>query len=395
MSQRGSVRKRGGTWAAYWRLDTPQGRKLRYKGGFATKRDAQAFLNETLGSMHQGTFAEPSKVTVADFLIDRWLPGRAASVRASTFDNYRRIIDKHLVPRIGHVKLQQLSADHLDRLYAELLAGGLAPKTVRNIHALIHKALKDALRKSLVTRNIADAADPPSGARGEREMWTWTPEQLRTFFEGMANHRLAAAYLLKATTGMRRGEILGLRWSDVDFKAHRLNVRHTILSIAYEITEGAPKTAKGRRSITLDPETLRVLGAHRAAQRTEKARAGGRYEDHDLVFPRNDGRPVHPDYFSQTFDRTVRRLGLPKIRLHDLRHTHATLGFAAGVPVKVMSERLGHATVAFTQDVYMHAVPALEEAAADQIADLVFGVARSPEPGTVPEQASDEEDTTG
>lgn len=216
-------------------------------------------------------------------------------------------------------------------------------------------------------------------------MKTWTPEQLRTFFDGIVHHRLAAAYVLSATTGLRRGEILGLRWRDLNLVTRRLTVAHTILTVGYQITEGSPKTARWRRSIALDPETVKVLVAHRGRQQQEKALIEAHYQNNDLVFARQDGRPVHPDYFSQTFDRTVQRLKLPKIRLHDLRHTHAALGLAAGVPVKLMSDRLGHATAAFTQDVYMHAIPELEETVADKLGRLVFG----DEPGEDEEPADE------
>jgi integrase len=372
-SKRGFVKKRGKTWTAYWKVDTPNGLKQRTKGGFQTRREAEVFLMDTISALRSGRFAEPSKVTVAEYLIERWLPGRAASLRPSTLDGYRRIVERHVVPAVGHLRLQHLSADQLDVLYAKLLSDGLAPKTVRNVHTTIHKALRDAVRKDLVPRNVADAADAPKLTRpGEKRMKTWTPAEVTTFFEAIAEHRLAIAYVLAATTGMRRGEILGLRWNDVDIKGRRLTITRTILSVAYEITEGTPKTAKGRRSIALDAETARLLGQHRALQSAERG-AGPTAGGDDFVFSKPDGRPIHPDYFSQTFDRTVKRLGLPRIRLHDLRHTHATLGLAAGVPVKIMSERLGHATAAFTQDVYMHAIPAMEEAAADQIGELLFG----------------------
>ena len=151
----------------------------------------------------------------------------------------------------------------------------------------------------------------------------------------------------------------------------------------YGLIVGGPKTTRSRRRITLDPATIRGLRAHLEAQDHEKRLIGRSYQDNGLVFPREDGRQVHPDYFSQNFDRTISRLRLPKIRLHDLRHTHATLGLAAGIPVKVMSDRLGHATTAFTQDVYMHAIPDLEHDAADQLGDLVFG----------PDQAHPESDS--
>jgi integrase len=374
MSQRGSIHRRGETWTVYWRADTADGRKQHTKGGFRTKREAAEFLNETMVAIRGGVFSEPTKVSFGDYLTERWLPAQRMSLRPSTYASYRAAINLHVVPAVGHIPIQQLSPDPLDHLYAALVAGGLSAKTVRNVHVMIHKSLCDAVRKNLVPRNVADAADPPKLKRADRdEMKTWTPAQLRVFFAGVAHHRLAAAYLLAATTGMRRGEVLGVRWRDVDFNGRRLRVRQTILSVEYKLTFGRPKTRRGERDIALDAETMRVLTAHWAAQRHEKQLLGVGYHDHGLVFAREDGTPVHPDYFSQTFDRTVKRLELPKIRLHDLRHTHATLGLAAGIPVKVMSDRLGHATTSFTQDIYMHAIPALEDAAADQIADLLFG----------------------
>jgi integrase len=319
-------------------------------------------------------------VTLGEFLLERWLPTKKMAVRVSTYASYRGLVERHVVPALGHVQIQQLSADRLDRFYADLVSQGLATKTVRNIHVLLHRALTDATRKNLVPRNVADAADPPKLNRADREeMKTWTPEQLREFFAGITTHRLAAAYILAATTGMRRGEVLGVRWRDIDFKARRLHVQQTVLTVEYQIIIGRPKTLRGERKIALDDQTIQVLQSHRAAQRREKQLLGDGYQDHGLVFAREDGTPVHPDYFSQTFDRTVKRLGLPKIRLHDLRHTHATLGLAAGVHVKVISDRLGHATTSFTQDVYMHAIPAVEEDAADQIAHLVFKGISTPE----------------
>jgi integrase len=295
-----------------------------------------------------------------------------------------------VVPALGHVRLQQLTAEHLDRFYADRLQAGLASKTVRNLHTMLRKALKDAVRKNLVVRNVADAADPPSSrSPGQVEMKTWTGDQVRSFLHEMRDHRWGAAFFLAATTGMRRGEVLGVRWADVELGAQRLTVNQTILNVAYEVTVGSPKTARSRRTIALDPETSRVLAAHKLRQAAERRALGDAYVDRGLVFAQENGDPVHPDLFSQTFRRSVRRLGLPVIRLHDLRHTHATMGLEAGIPVKIISTRLGHATTAFTQDIYMHSVPALEESAAEQIADLIFN-APTEEPA-----ADDEEPPEG
>lgn len=380
--QRGFTKKRGSTWTALYYTSDAQGkRRQRSRGGFRTKRAAQGFLTEVLGKLQSGDYVEPAKLTFGEYLLERWLPTIERSLRPSTFDSYQRLVATYILPAVGTVPLQHLTADQLDRLYAELLrAGGqkgtgLSPKTVRYVHTTIHKSLKDAERKGLVGRNVASAADPPRLRQaGARQLRVWSAEEVQTFLRGLSEHRLAAAFTLAATTGMRRGEVLGLRWSDIDFASHRLAVRQTVLTINYQVSLGTPKTARGRRSIALDPTTLAALQAHRQRQTEEKGAVGTGYQDQDLVFAREDGTPLHPDYFSQLFDRTVARLGLPRIRLHDLRHTHATLGLAAGVHPKVMSDRLGHATVAFTQDVYMHAIPRVEQEAADQMADLIFGV---------------------
>ena len=379
--QRGFVQKRGRTWTAYYYLTTGAGRQQCSKGGFRTKALAQGFLNDTMAALQRDELVEPTRLSVGEYLLDRWLPIMANTLRPSTWQSYKHSIEQHVIPTLGHLQLQRLTADHLDQLYAQLLTtgrvdgkGGLAPKTVRSIHTIVHKALRDAERKRLVNRNVAHAADPPRVRAHDREMKTWTANQVRVFLAGMHGHRLYPAFLLAATTGMRRGEVLGVRWHDIDFAATppRLSIVQTVLSINYQLSFGAPKTNRGRRSIALDRTTVDALRAHHEQQKTERTLVGDGYTSRDLAFARPDGAPIHPDYFSQAFDRAVARLGLPKIRLHDLRHTHATLGLAAGVPAKVMSDRLGHATVAFTQDVYMHAIPQLEADAAEQVAALIF-----------------------
>jgi integrase len=376
------VRKRGKSWTAYFYLADAQGnRRQRSKGGFRTKVEAQTFLSTQTVAVQRGEYVESNRLTLAQYLLERWLPTVEMTVRPTTFNSYKKQLELHVIPELGGVPLQGLSASHLDLLYSKLLKsgclrepGGLAPKTVRYIHTTLHKALKDAERKQLVMRNVADAADPPrSRTSGSAEMKTWTVEELRVFLNAISDHRIGAAYVLAATTGMRRGEVLGLRWVDIDVPNNRLGVRQTVLQVNYKIIYGTPKTARGRRSISIDPATMAALQEHRRKQTEERKIVGVGYMDNGLAFAKVDGSPIHPDYFSQVFDRTVAKLPVPRIRLHDLRHTHATLGLAAHVPAKVMSDRLGHATVAFTQDVYMHAIPGLERDAANQIAELIFG----------------------
>ena len=239
-------------------------RRQRTKGGFTTKHDAQTFLTQQLASLTSATYAEPSKLTLGQYLLDYWLPTVRSTTRPSTWDAYRRAVEQHIVPALGGVSVQRLTPHQLDRFYADKLQGGrldgtsgLSVKSVRNLHALLHKALRDAERKQLVSRNVATSADPPKQAhRTIDRAQTWTPDEFRVFLNAVRPHRLYAAFLLAATTGMRRGEILGLRWCDVDFEQRRAAVRQTIISVAYEVQLSSPKTAKGRRSLAVDDANI-------------------------------------------------------------------------------------------------------------------------------------------
>jgi integrase len=256
--------------------------------------------------------------------------------------------------------LQRLQPEDLDAFYAELLVngrrngagGGLAPKSVRIIHGIIRKALADAHRKGTVTRNVADLADPPKvRLGGSRAMTVWSADELRAFLATIEDSEWYAPIFLAANTGMRRGEVLGLTWRNVDLDAARLTVAQQILSVGYEAGVADVKTANSRRTIDLDARTVAVLRTWRREQLEQKLSTGRRRDD-GFVFTRLDGAPIHPDFFSQTWDRLMRASDLPRIRLHDLRHTHATILLKAGVPVKVVSERLGHSSPAFTMTVY-------------------------------------------
>jgi integrase len=241
---------------------------------------------------------------------------------------------------------------------------------VRNIHAMLHRALRDAVRLGYLVRNVADAVTPPRAASPELQVWT--PEQLRTFLTSARQDRLYALWLLVATTGMRRAELAGLRWVDVDLAAARLSPRRPRVVVNYVVHESEPKTRMGKRSLALDPATLAALQEHQAHQEQERAEVGAAWTDSGLVFTRPDGAPLHPDLITDWFRRLARAAGLPPIRLHDVRHSYATAALAAGVPAKVVSERLGHATVAITLDVYSHVIPGMDAQAANAVASLIL-----------------------
>ena len=376
---RGSVRKRGSTWT--WYLDVDPNpltgrRRQQTKGGFKTRKECEAALRQAIADQHDGTLAKPSQRTIASFLVDEWLPAVKPKLRASTWASYRTNTNAHVVPVLGEVKLQGLTPVQLNLFYAHLLkagrrrGGGLSPKTVRNIHVMLHRALKDAVRWGYLPRNVAVAVDPPVGRSAERHVWT--PDQLGAFLEHVRADRLYALWLLVATTGMRRGELAGLRWVDINFANARVSPQRPRVVVDHAVEVSEPKTAKGRRALALDPATVAVLREHQTRQAEEKAVIGAGYRHSGLVFTWPDGSPIHPDLMTRWFEQHSRAAGLPRIRLHDVRHSYASAALAAGVPAKVISERLGHATVGFTLDTYSHVLPGLDAAAAQAVAQLIL-----------------------
>jgi integrase len=348
----------------------PDGKRIyKYHSGYQTKRAAQQARTELLGALERRSYVAPDKTTVAEYLRGQWLPAIHTRVRPGTWVEYQRKVDTHLVPAVGQVPLQQLTTAMLNALYAQLLAHDVGARTVQYVHATIRKALNDAVRSGLLVRNPALHATPPTPRLAELQ--TWTAEELRRFLASVEDQRLAAMWRLAALTGMRRGQVLGLRWADLDLDHGWLAVRQTLVVVNNHMHISQPKTARGRRRIALDPTTISALRRHRKAQAAERLATGPTWSDTGLVFTHQDGRPLHPEHARRLFDRQLHRVGLPRIRLHDLRHTHATLALQAGIHPKVVSERLGHTTVAMTLDVYSHAIPALEQDAAATVADLI------------------------
>jgi integrase len=390
---RGGIQKKGNNYYAvvYDGIDPGTGRKRRTWIPAGTRRsEAEKVLAEEIKRRHDGVPVPTEKLTLGQYLTDRWLPIQKSRVRHSTYDSYRRNIELHVLPALGRRPIERLTPDDIDVFYATLLTEGrktpkaslvigegsavgpvgLAPKTVRNIHLMLNKAMNDAQRKGIVVRNVVALADAPTlKNRQEGNIKAWDAKQLRTFLDSVRSHRLHPAFHLSSHTGMRRGEVLGLRWCDVDLENMRLSVRQALVSIAYEVEISDVKTGTGRRTIDLDPVTVDVLKAWRIERAEEKG--GIDPAGDELVFVKPDGSRIHPHSFSQVLDRKVAKLDVPTISLHDLRHTHATLLLKAGVPVKVVSERLGHANVAFTMAVYQHVLPGMQAAAASTFAQLL------------------------
>ena len=375
---RGHIRRRGTKWAVVLDVGTDEHGKRRQKwhSGFERKRDAERALSDLLARQQRGEYVEPSRLTFGWFLENEWLPSIRSSVREGTFESYSRNVRVHVVPQLGDVPLQQLAPARLNSFYADLLAGThrrrLSARTVRYIHTIVRRALQATVRWGLVTRNVADQADPPSPkASRPKPIETWSAEELGHFLVRTRDDRLYALWLTLGSTGMRRGEALGAYWADLGLDAARWQVRHTLVAVGHKLLDSTPKTDHGRRSVALDPGTVRVLRSWRQSQLEERLAWGPAWTDTGRVFTRENGTDLHPERVSERFDRLVKASDLPRLSLHGLRHTHATLALQASVHPKVVQERLGHSSVAFTLDRYSHAIPAMQEEAAAAIARLI------------------------
>jgi len=366
-------------------------RRQEFHSGYATRKEAESELAKVAGAIANGTHIEASRLLVDDFLRAHWLPAVRPTIRPTTFLSYLGHIENHLSPHLGRTPLQQLSPAHINALYAKLLTESrtgralpenkkeseelppLAPATVRRIHATLHRALRDAVRWNLIGRNPTDAADPPRavGCQGA-QVNTWSPAELKKFLSSEKASPLYPLWVLLITTGMRRGEAMGLRWQDVDLEAQRIAVRQTRVQLGYEAVVSTPKTQKGRRLVALDAGTATVLAELRARREGESEARGTRVKPEDTVFTDAVGNPLHPERATRRFRTAAGKAGVPIIRLHDLRHTHATLALQAGIHPKVVSERLGHANIGITLDTYSHCLPALSEEAAARVAALVL-----------------------
>jgi integrase len=361
-------------------LKEAEERRRETKAGFATKKECTAAMNKLLVAVESHNYTAPTKASVRDYLKKEWLPAVKATIRPSTYNSYVQHVECHIVPHIGSVKLAKLSGSQVNALYGKLAQSGtkdgkkgLSPMTIHHVHTCLHKACKDAVRWGRLSRNPLDAADPPrKKGDGTKEMKTWSAEQLRAFLGAVADDRLAALWHTIAFTGMRRGEAIGVRWSDVDLQNGRLSVRRALIPTNREVVVSEPKTVKGRRVVALDAATVEVLKVQAARQLDEQKEWDDAWIETGLVFTAENGEALDPESVSRWWRQAVKKTMLPKIRLHDLRHTHATLALQAGIHPKVVSERLGHATVSITLDTYSHAIPAMQEEAAALIAGLVL-----------------------
>jgi integrase len=356
-------------------------RQQKKKGGFVTRAEAVTAMNRLQLELADGTYVGLTYLTTGEYL-SAWSETVAldGSIRPTTAKTYDVAIRVHIVPALGHVPLQQLTRNAIRKLYETLREsgrarggpGGLAPKSVYNVHLTLHRALDDAVADGLLRYNPAARAHRCT--RSKSQMRVWSSTELHHFLASVQGEATFPLWRLAATTGMRRGELLGLCWRDVDLDGGRLTVQRQLLRNGRSLAFSRPKTEAGRRCISLDSATIEVLRQHRTRRAvTWRALGFDRPFEPDLVFCRRDGSGRDPDAVSHRFAELVGLAGPPKIRLHDLRHTHATLALQAGVHPKVVQERLGHASVKVTLDTYSHVMPPMHQEAAARVAAMVDG----------------------
>ncbi|MDX6198770.1 MAG: hypothetical protein QOJ79_1921 [Actinomycetota bacterium] len=373
----GSVTRQGTTWQyVIDRGIDGNGRRKQYRRrGFPTKKAAQTAMLEAQSLLLRGELANPGRRTLSDYAL-QWLEAVQASLEPAAWTNYRNMLNLYVLPRVGTVQLGLLTPLTLSALYAELLRSGgrkgrpLSPTTVRLVHGVLRKSLNDAVRWGLLGINPALRASVPK--RRRVQLRVWTPEEGAAFVVAVEGQRLGACWVLALTAGLRRGELAGLHWEDVDLDRAvvRIAVQRTTDS-DYKVVSKEPK-ASSRRAVALAPRTVAALRRHRIQQAGERLAAGVAWEATGLVFVDEGGCGYHPQRLTDLFHEAASAAGLPRIRLHDLRHTSATLALVAGIHPKIVQERLGHASIGMTLDVYSHVLAGMQHDAATQIELLLW-----------------------
>ncbi len=371
----GTIYRRGRGYCGQYHLITRDGTKKRRSVYAKTRAEAAEKLAAAVADRDRGLAFDAGNFTLSEYL-DRYLDDARGRLRPKPFNRAEGLVRNHIRPALGRVKLGDLSPAHLRGLYAAKLGSGLSGRTVGYIHVTLYSALKAAVLDGLLPRNPAAAVKPPR--TDKQEMTPLSPTQAKTLLDTARamDDRWSALYVLAVTTGLRQGELLGLRWEDVDLESVTLRVRHTLQPPGFP--KGAParltppKTRRSLRSVHLPHSAVVALVRHRGLQDAERSEPNGSWQDRGLVFPNTIGG--YADYTNlvpRHFKPLLRRAGLPDIRFHDLRHTCATLLLTKGVHPKIVSEMLGHSSVSITLDVYSHVIPGLGEVAASAMEDLL------------------------
>ena len=362
----GSIaQRRDGRWQARIDLGWQDGRRVRKYFYGRTAEEAGNALLKARSDLKAGLPVHVEKQTVGQFL-DRWLETVKPSVRPRTFQSYEILVKRHIVPELGRWKLDKLTPQHVQGALVRKSASGLSAQTVRHVRAILRIALNQAIKWGLVARNAASLAVAPKLVR--KRFQSLSPEQARQLLDTAKGDRLEAIYSVALSLGLRMGEVLGLRWQDVDLDGATLTVNQAIYRIASKgLVVAEPKTHRSRRALFLPDGVLRALRAHRLRQLQQRLAAGSRWQDGGLVFTSGIGTPFEPRNLFRNFKTLLRKAGLPDIRFHDLRHSAASLLLAQGVPMRAVMEMLGHSNIGTTADIYSHVMPAMMRDVAEKM----------------------------
>jgi integrase len=365
----GSItRRKDGLYMARYTVETATGTKRKTLYG-KTRRAVDEKLTKAKADRNRGLVFDADNLTLGNYL-ERWIHDSVRNtVRQRTWERYEQIVRVHLKPALGRVKLKNITPTHARALYREKLDTGLAPRTVNYIHTTLSKALNDAVSDGLIPRNPTSGVKAPKPVK--KEIHPLSPEQVKAFLEAARGDRFEGAYVVALHCGLREGEILGLKWSDVDLNAEILQVRRTLSEARAGQRFEPPKNGKGR-NVRLTPQAVKALRTHLGRQLEEIERSGDLYRDQGLVFPSRVGTPMNAkNLTARSFKPLLKRAGLPDIRFHDLRHTLATLMLQNGEHPKVVQEMLGHATIAITMDTYSHVLPNMQRSAVERLGELL------------------------
>jgi len=360
--------KKSGLYMARYTVQTPTGPKR--KTVYAkTRREVDEKLTRAKADRDKGLLFDADSLKVGRYL-ERWLADSVRdTVKATTYESYERLMRLHLVPALGRVKLKNLTPTHVRGLYREKLDSGLSPSSVQRVHALLHKALKQAVNDGLVPRNVTEAVKAPKQSR--KEISALTREQARVFLEATKGDRLETLYVLAIHTGLRQGELLGLKWDDVTLDRGTLQVRRILSAAKDGPIFTTPKNNQGR-SVRLTVQAVQALRDHRKRQVEDRLRRAGLWQDHGLVFTTLVGTPLNRhNVFSRSFKPLLRRTSLPDIPFHALRHSFATLMLAGGEHPKVVQEMMGHSGIRVTMDFYSHVLPDMQKGAVDRLGAML------------------------
>lgn len=359
---KGYFRKRGDKWS--FTIDIgrdPETNKRKQKtvSGFKTKKEAVKACAEMITQIENGQYNEKSKVTIEQFLIDFMENVVKPSVQITTYNTQMNIVKNHIIPDLGKKKMEELNPITVQKLYMKKIDNGLSSSYIKLMHAILGKAYRKAMEWGIVQKNVIQLVTPPRVEH--KDITVWTLDEAKRFLDHSQKRKFFIGYVLAIYTGMRRGEIIGLRWSDINLENNTLSIKQTL---TYSNGKGyfkEPKTKGSKRTITIPEYAVQCLKKHKAKQNEYRLKLGEAYEDHDLVVCSWNGQPINPTDINKDFTMAIKLSGVPQIRFHDLRHTHATILLQMGENPKVVSERLGHSEVGITLDTYSHVLPNMQK----------------------------------